>query len=304
MKQIRSFLLLLLCLLLAAPVMVLCSGAARAVDDSRSYEFELAANGMNELNVQPGDILTFTLKLCRTDSEEEAEVYAVQDEIRYNAAFFELVEGSLLMNGNVEVNDISLQGEERALFVNWVSFSGGDAWATSTILGTFQMKVIGESGSSTLQNENCLVSLPDGSDSYAVSTVDFTALISDVCTVCFDPQNGEEAVTVTAALHGRVEKPEVPVWAGHAFTGWYRDKALSELWDFENDQVTGNMTLYGGWTEDGSAVTAVSAEGRASGSPIVWIGIGLGLLVLLTAFLLTKKQSSGGGRHAAPRRRR
>ena len=293
----RQCFVVFLCLLLFS------SGGALAVDAGRSYEFVLSVNGKNELNVQPGDILTVTLSLRRSDVAESAEVYALQDEIRYNSSFFSLVEGSLLMQGGVESRDISLQGEERALYVNFVSFSGGEEWAADTILGTFQVRVIGESGTSALQNENCLVSLPDGSDSYAVNVCDFTAVISDECTVCFDPQNGEEVVTTTAALQSLLEEPTVPVWAGHTFTGWYRDKSLAEPWDFANDRVTGNMTLYGAWQESTvEEVVAARSSGDRTFLPLFGaIGCGLLLIVAVLTGVLSHRRKSRArirqGRH-------
>ena len=37
---------------------------------------------------------------------------------------------------------------------------------------------------------------------------------------------------------------------GYIFTGWYRDKGCTQKWDFANDKVEGDMTLYAGWEED------------------------------------------------------
>ena len=45
-----------------------------------------------------------------------------------------------------------------------------------------------------------------------------------------------------------IHKPEEPVKPGFIFTGWFSDKNLSKPWDFTKDKVTGNITLYAGWT--------------------------------------------------------
>lgn len=258
MKRIST---LIVCMLF------LLSCAALAADDSRSYRFELTINGKNEIDARAGDILTVTVTLHRTDSGEPAEIYAMQDEIRYNAAFLELVEGSAVMSGGIETNDISLQGDERCFYVNYVSFAGGDVWENDKILGTFQMRVLSDSGAATLVNENCRVSRPDGSDSYVVAAQDATVIVSRDCTVTFDPQNGEEPAVHTVMLGETLAEPAEPVWDGHRFNGWFRDKALSERWDFENDTVQGSMTLYGGWLEGGEP-----DEGAAGNAEIMRIG--------------------------------
>jgi uncharacterized repeat protein (TIGR02543 family) len=35
---------------------------------------------------------------------------------------------------------------------------------------------------------------------------------------------------------------------GNTFLGWYRDVAMTQTWDFANDQVMGDMSLYAKWT--------------------------------------------------------
>ena len=301
MKRITT---LILCMLF------LFSGAAIAVDDSRSYSFALTINGKNEIHALPGDILTVTVTLRRTDSGEAADIYAIQDEIRYNSAFLELVEGSVVMSSGVETNDISLQGDERSFYVNYVSFGGGDSWESDKVLGTFQMKVLSDSGSATLLSENYSVSLPDGSDSYAVSTQDVTIIVSKDCTVVLDPQNGEEPTVLTVSLGDTLTMPEKPIWEGHSFNGWFRDKSLAELWDFENGMVKGNMTLYGGWS-DGASIETVIAEDISESEPVSatsgWIVCGvLGVPVLAGAILFvilrrkTVRFDSMGGSPVAP----
>jgi len=46
---------------------------------------------------------------------------------------------------------------------------------------------------------------------------------------------------------GLIEEPGKPEEKGYRFTGWYKDRDCTELWDFRTDMVEGNMTLYAGW---------------------------------------------------------
>ncbi len=47
-----------------------------------------------------------------------------------------------------------------------------------------------------------------------------------------------------------VTLPENPQREDWYFAGWYADMDLKTMWDFENDTVQGNMTLYARWTKD------------------------------------------------------
>lgn len=46
-----------------------------------------------------------------------------------------------------------------------------------------------------------------------------------------------------------VPKPKDPTRDGYVFDGWYTDSEYTAEWDFENDLVPGDMTLYAKWRE-------------------------------------------------------
>ncbi len=72
MKRFTSI-VLALCLLLSL------SMTAFAADRSRSYTFDLTANGSHEISVKTGDVITVMLELKRTDGGSGL-MYAMQDE--------------------------------------------------------------------------------------------------------------------------------------------------------------------------------------------------------------------------------
>ena len=55
----------------------------------------------------------------------------------------------------------------------------------------------------------------------------------------------------TVAEGKKVAKPTDPTRTGYTFGGWYQDETLTDIWDFENDTVTGNTDLYAKWTPVG-----------------------------------------------------
>jgi uncharacterized repeat protein (TIGR02543 family) len=46
-----------------------------------------------------------------------------------------------------------------------------------------------------------------------------------------------------------VKEPAEPEKPGFALVGWYKEEALQNKWNFANDTLQGNMTLYAAWTE-------------------------------------------------------
>jgi len=45
-----------------------------------------------------------------------------------------------------------------------------------------------------------------------------------------------------------ITAPVIPTRSGYTFGGWYHDQGLTDPWDFENDTVTADTTLYAKWT--------------------------------------------------------
>ena len=227
-----------------------------SLDDSRKYEFDLNSNGENEIEAQKGDIITVALYLNRTDSSSDADIYAMQDEIEYDPEFFEIQEDSISLTNGIKSTDIELVDKTHVFYLNFVSMSGGDSWESNYLLGSFQVKVIGDSGAAYLKNSNCSVSVEDGTTGYSYETKDLKVTVSDECTVTFDPQNGDDTWNVTANVGDKIEKPDDPEYEGYYLTGWYTDSDCTKSWDFEKDTVKSNMTLYAGWSENAPAADA------------------------------------------------
>lgn len=59
--------------------------------------------------------------------------------------------------------------------------------------------------------------------------------------------NGATSITDTVEENGKLTAPEKPSRNNYAFTYWYKDGALNDIWDFSTDTVTQEITLYAGW---------------------------------------------------------
>lgn len=300
MKRIFSLLLTAILLLgvIAMPVF--------AADNSRSYEFKLTVDDKVQTKAAPDQIVTANLVLKRTDSNAKATMYAMQAEMEYDDTFLELIDSTVITAPGVEWTDMGRRTGGRAFYLNFLSLSGGEMWEPELVIGVFQFKVLGDSGVSTVAAKNCLVSTGDGLDSFASICNDVKIIVSTECTVTFEENGGSEVPDQTVQYGEKIKEPKEPTRKGYVFNGWYSDLDRTQLWDFKNDTVQGNMTLYAGWVE-GSAHSINFGNGNFFGM-MSWRLMLLALLllillILLVALVLGKKKvtfDSRGGTRLEP----
>ena len=268
-------------LMLAVLLLVPCVMTARAVDDSREFFFELSVDGGHEKRVQPGDVITVVFILHRRDEEAEFDMYAMQNEIRYDSEFFRLVEGSAMLTDGISTAEIGLRDNFREFYMNFVSLSGGESWEAKRLIGSFQLEVTGETGVTKITNQDYLVSTPDGKDSYSAACQDVTIILTTDCTVSFETNGGSQIPDMAGQYGETIRKPEDPTRKGYRLVGWYKDIDMQEVWDFDTDTVQGNMTLYAKWEE------APGGDGLPGGSLwVLWLLLGLLLAAVLVVLLL------------------
>lgn len=68
-------------------------------------------------------------------------------------------------------------------------------------------------------------------------------------TVSFDTDGGSDVPSVTVLDGETFDKPDDPTKEGFTFEGWYKEAELTNIWAFETDTVTANITLYAKWEE-------------------------------------------------------
>ncbi len=101
-----------------------------------------------------------------------------------------------------------------------------------------------------------------------IATADGELMLSKGFIVQFDVNGGDGTVpeqTVPNGGHAQMPNP-APTRTGYTLEGWYTDKTFATKWDFETDEVKGNLTLYAHWTANQYTVTfdknADDAEGK------------------------------------------
>ena len=71
-------------------------------------------------------------------------------------------------------------------------------------------------------------------------------------TVQFNSLGGSTVAPQTVDKDSKITKPADPSRDGCTFRGWYTDTTFVTAWDFNNNKVTRNMTLYAYWEDNGS----------------------------------------------------
>ena len=88
----------------------------------------------------------------------------------------------------------------------------------------------------------------DEEDIIGKAPVTFTAI--------FDTNTGSVIPSVYGLLPGDlIPIPNIPVRNGYSFNGWFTEKNGEGIqWDFDNDAISGDITLYAYWTVDDDAI--------------------------------------------------
>ena len=76
------------------------------------------------------------------------------------------------------------------------------------------------------------------------------------CKVKFDAKGGTLSgpAELNKKQNERLDRPDNPVREGYSFAGWYKDADCTKEWNFD-DLISGDMTLYAGWTVNSYKIT-------------------------------------------------
>ena len=83
-------------------------------------------------------------------------------------------------------------------------------------------------------------------------------------TVTFD--DGSNTTKVPVDYGHKVTKPDDPTKDGYKFGGWFADQAYTTAWDFDEDIVTSDITLYAKWTKIDTGNAGTDSDNNDSDS--------------------------------------
>lgn len=298
MKKLICF-VFCLCLLV---VSVFPLGTFAATEEP-TFRYILTVDGKDEKEVRKGDIICVTLELERLGSLESYDMYGMQAELRYDTDFFELVEEGARLADGIRSTDISVGNGYREFYMNYVNGTRNnsssnvattdsshavvydtDKWTAKKLIGQFELRVVAETGTTTITNEDFLVCYQDGmGGGYACVSNELTITVTKNCSVTFESNGGSAVSSQTVQEGDKIVEPTKPTREGYIFGGWYKDANLTRAWNFATDTVSGNTTLYAKWITP-SDDPVVPPTGDAMGQ-MMWITV-LSALLAVTLFLI------------------
>jgi uncharacterized repeat protein (TIGR02543 family) len=117
----------------------------------------------------------------------------------------------------------------------------------------------------------------------------FFASILPSYTVSFDSGGGNPILPIANVKQGmRISSPIKPMRTGYTFEGWYKESSLVNEWDFAQDTVLKDMTLYAKWSKEftlseasipltyveGGLFQMGSTSGRSNEKPVHTVTVG------------------------------
>ncbi len=70
--------------------------------------------------------------------------------------------------------------------------------------------------------------------------------------------NGGNTISTLIIQKGKISKLPSTYKDNYTFAGWFKDEELIAAWDFDNDIIVEDLTLYAAWTEGEAATTGLS----------------------------------------------
>ena len=84
--------------------------------------------------------------------------------------------------------------------------------------------------------------------------------------VVFDSNGGSKVTAIKDIIEGStIIEPLAPTKVGYTFAGWYKNSALTDLWDFAADIVTEDIILYAKWTSITPQPTVFTVKFNSNG---------------------------------------
>ena len=174
------------------------------------------SNQQGPTGVQTACDLDYQVLVADSDGIKQVElVYSTTD------ATLATYEGKKLMNKTTGTTTKALYD----LLDYVITASNGD-----TVYYRFEMQ---DNASNTVVDTNI----------YSYTSQTCTAGITSY-TVTFDTDGGSAISNQTIVSGGKATQPADPTKTGYTFDNWYTDNTYTTAWDFANDTITANTTIY------------------------------------------------------------
>ena len=109
-------------------------------------------------------------------------------------------------------------------------------------------------------------------------TIIYVKWTPNLYTVTFDSVGGTAVAKQENVAWGtKASEPLTPTKTGYVFSGWYQDAEYGNVFDFEQNVIKSNVTLYAKWLQDPITISFVSNNGETVEERIILKGDALGV---------------------------
>jgi uncharacterized repeat protein (TIGR02543 family) len=105
---------------------------------------------------------------------------------------------------------------------------------------------------------------------------------NEIFTVTFNANGGSSVAALDIVDGGKATKPTDPTKPGFTFDGWYKEAALTNAWNFAQDVVTQDVTLYAKWNPVAVSSSVEFGEDPFNGTATTGVG-GIGVALYYDA---------------------
>ena len=109
-----------------------------------------------------------------------------------------------------------------------------------------------------------------------------------VYTVDFSYTSTESIYSQSVNSGDYVSKPTDPVRAGYEFDGWYKDENYTQPYDFDNDTIGADTTIYAKWNQKSLLAEIFTVQNMILAIPVVLI-FGIGICTVVS--MVSKKKN-------------
>ncbi len=106
------------------------------------------------------------------------------------------------------------------------------------------------------RESSCTTAWNFGEDTVSEDIILYAKWTINSYTVTFDVQgHGTAPAEQTVQYGGKVLEPEDPTETGYTFGGWFRESSCTTAWNFDEDTIASDITIYAKWTINSYTVT-------------------------------------------------
>ena len=174
-----------------------------AADNIYDLTFDISSAGKNEITVKQGDIITVEFHMIRTDMSASFDLLSYQNEIEYDKSFFELIVPSE-WNFRYTPHSDAVVSDERTTGQKIIKMTEVDVYGMQQKewIGSFQLKVIGEKGtSSTVQSSKAKAKNLNG-DASELTYTNLKVNVAEIYDVTYSEAIFDNTVTEKYAYKG------------------------------------------------------------------------------------------------------